>query len=74
MNEKVDKAAKESLSDRYVIRLPLNVNQFSTIIKSKVKSAWQREWNRSGCEYHSLKLNQSLGIGNLLTERVEGRK
>ena len=55
MNEQVDKAAKESLSDRYVVRLPINVNEFSTIIKSKIKIAWQREWDRSRCEYHSLK-------------------
>ena len=54
-NEMVDRAARESLDDNYLVRLPLNVDEFACIIKRKVRSAWQREWNESRCEYHNLK-------------------
>ena len=54
-NEQVDRAARDALQDRFLIRLPLNVDEISCIIKKKVKNAWQREWNRYHGEYRNLK-------------------
>ena len=54
-NELADRAAKEALGDRFLIRLPYNVDEFSCLIKKKVRVAWQSEWNRTPCEYRSLK-------------------
>ena len=55
LNDLVDRAAKESLEDRYLIRLPLNVDEYSGIVKRKIHNAWQREWSGYECKYYRLK-------------------
>ena len=38
-----DKAAKEATEERYIHRLPLNVDNFNSIVKKEVIGSWQDE-------------------------------
>ena len=43
-NELADKAAKESLNNRFIRRLPLNTDEFNSIVKKRIFKQWQTEW------------------------------
>ena len=46
-NEAADKLAKEALSKQISLDIKLSISEMGSIIKSKVKAIWQKEWDES---------------------------
>ena len=45
-NELADKAAKEATEKMYIYRLPLNIEEFNSIVKREVIESWQDQWDK----------------------------
>ena len=45
-NEAADKAAKKATKNRLLYRLPINIDEYNTIIKKHIFQQWQSEWTR----------------------------
>ena len=46
-NELADKAAKESTKNRFIRRLPLNIDEYNSIVKKRIFQQWQTKWNNT---------------------------
>ena len=58
-NELADTAARDAIKDNYIVRLPLNTDEFSCMIKKKIEQLWQKQWNHR--KYRMYRLKPRLG-------------
>ena len=55
-NEMADKAAKESLNNRLIVRLPMSYGEYKSTIKTFIYNQWQQRWTLYGrCRLKSFK-------------------
>ena len=55
-NEMADKAAKESLNNHLIVRLPMSYGEYKSTIKSFIYNQWQQRWTLYGrCRLKSFK-------------------
>ena len=45
-NELADKAAKEATREINLYRLPLNIDEYNSLIKKRISKLWQNEWDK----------------------------
>ena len=46
-NELADKAAKEATTERVLYRLPLNIDEYKSILKKRIFKQWQKDWDKT---------------------------
>ena len=45
-NELADKAAKAATRERFLYRMPLNIDEYKSLVKKKIYKTWQESWDR----------------------------
>ena len=62
-NEVADIAAKEATTERELYRLPLNINEYKSIVKKKIYNLWNKDWKKEGINRpcHLYKIKPTLG-------------
>ena len=55
-NDMADKAAKESLDNSRIVKLPMAYNEYKSIVKTMILKQWQEHWTQYGrCRLKSFK-------------------